>query len=182
MLRHVALVRTDVSEELNESVISVTRIGEPGTTLAVTSNLKSYTLLYLRVSANKMSQFSHVSQFYSKISFLRIQASLCHKLAKFCFFPAFQIISYFWTDVPCMWNEPIHSVNTQPKHRMQHQTSIVCIHVNVSRRWCRVGTACHLLLVPGAMLRSLQLYIINASYLAKPMSRLNVPNDGLVTH
>jgi hypothetical protein len=37
MLRHVALVRTDVSEELSASVIRVTRIGELGT-LAVTSN------------------------------------------------------------------------------------------------------------------------------------------------
>jgi hypothetical protein len=39
MLRCVALVRTDVSEELSVSVIRVTRIGELGTTLAVTSNL-----------------------------------------------------------------------------------------------------------------------------------------------
>jgi hypothetical protein len=38
MLCHVALVRTDVSEELSASFISVTRIGELGTTLAVTSN------------------------------------------------------------------------------------------------------------------------------------------------
>jgi hypothetical protein len=37
MLRHVALVRTDVSEELSASFIRVTRIGELGT-LAVTSN------------------------------------------------------------------------------------------------------------------------------------------------
>jgi hypothetical protein len=37
MLRHVALVRTDVSEELNASIISVTRIVELGTTLALTS-------------------------------------------------------------------------------------------------------------------------------------------------
>jgi hypothetical protein len=36
MLRHVALVRTDVSEELNAYTIMVTRIGELGTTLAVT--------------------------------------------------------------------------------------------------------------------------------------------------
>jgi hypothetical protein len=34
---HVALVRTDVSEELRDS-IRVTRIGELGKTLAVTSN------------------------------------------------------------------------------------------------------------------------------------------------
>jgi hypothetical protein len=38
MLRCVALVRTDVSEELSASFIRVTRICELGTTLAVTSN------------------------------------------------------------------------------------------------------------------------------------------------
>jgi hypothetical protein len=38
MLRHVALVRTDISEERTASIIRVTRIGELGTALAVTSN------------------------------------------------------------------------------------------------------------------------------------------------
>jgi hypothetical protein len=38
MLPRVILVRTDVSEELSASFIRVTRIGELGTTLAVTSN------------------------------------------------------------------------------------------------------------------------------------------------
>jgi hypothetical protein len=38
MLRLVPLVRTDVSEERSASFIRVTRIGELGTTLAVTSN------------------------------------------------------------------------------------------------------------------------------------------------
>jgi hypothetical protein len=38
MLSRVALVRIHVSEELRESFIRVTRIGELGTTLAVTSN------------------------------------------------------------------------------------------------------------------------------------------------
>jgi hypothetical protein len=37
ILRHVALVTTDVSEERSASIIRVTRIGELGT-LAVTSN------------------------------------------------------------------------------------------------------------------------------------------------
>jgi hypothetical protein len=41
MLRRVALVRTDVSEELSASVIRVTRISELGTTLAVTSNRRT---------------------------------------------------------------------------------------------------------------------------------------------
>jgi hypothetical protein len=38
ILRRMALVRTDGSEEYSASIIRVTRIGELGTTLAVTSN------------------------------------------------------------------------------------------------------------------------------------------------
>jgi hypothetical protein len=41
MIRHVALVRTDVSEELSASFIRVTRIGELRTILAVTSNRRT---------------------------------------------------------------------------------------------------------------------------------------------
>jgi hypothetical protein len=38
MLHHMALARTDVSEEYSTSFIRVTRIGELGTMLAVTGN------------------------------------------------------------------------------------------------------------------------------------------------
>jgi hypothetical protein len=41
MLRRVALVRTDVSEEPSASFIRVTRISELGTTQAVTSNRRT---------------------------------------------------------------------------------------------------------------------------------------------
>jgi hypothetical protein len=41
MLCHVALVRTVVSKEHLASIIRVTRIGEVGTTLAVTSNQRT---------------------------------------------------------------------------------------------------------------------------------------------
>jgi hypothetical protein len=41
MLRRVALVRADVSEERSASFIKVTRLGELGTTLAVTSNRRT---------------------------------------------------------------------------------------------------------------------------------------------
>jgi hypothetical protein len=41
MLCPMALARTDVSEELSASIIRVTRIGELGTTLAVTSNRRT---------------------------------------------------------------------------------------------------------------------------------------------
>jgi hypothetical protein len=50
MLRCVAYVRTDVSEELRASIFRVTRIGELGSTLAVTSNRRS--VLQLLVTAN----------------------------------------------------------------------------------------------------------------------------------
>jgi hypothetical protein len=45
MLRRVALVRTDFSVELSASFIRVTRIGELGTTLAVTSNRRKRLLI-----------------------------------------------------------------------------------------------------------------------------------------
>jgi hypothetical protein len=38
ILRRVALIRTNVTEELSASIIRVTRMSELGTTLAVTSN------------------------------------------------------------------------------------------------------------------------------------------------
>jgi hypothetical protein len=41
MLRRVNLVRTEVSEEVSVSFIRMTRIGELGTTLAVTSNRRT---------------------------------------------------------------------------------------------------------------------------------------------
>jgi hypothetical protein len=41
ILLRVALVRTDVSEELSASFIRVTGIGEVGTTLVVTSNRRT---------------------------------------------------------------------------------------------------------------------------------------------
>jgi hypothetical protein len=45
MLRHMALVRTEVSEENIASIIRVTRIGELGPALAVTIN-RSKLLVY----------------------------------------------------------------------------------------------------------------------------------------
>jgi hypothetical protein len=54
MLRCVALVRTDVSEELSASIIRVTRIGELGT-LALTSNRRT-----LRRDTNIYSQRASV--------------------------------------------------------------------------------------------------------------------------
>jgi hypothetical protein len=53
MLRCVALVKTDVSEELSASFITVTRIGELGTMLAVTSNRRT-----LRVTLMKEARSS----------------------------------------------------------------------------------------------------------------------------
>jgi hypothetical protein len=70
MLRCVNLVRTDVSEERRASIIRVKRIGELGTTLAVTSSLRTLrrnaklqslyfrnSVLYFSLVAQKMSDF-----------------------------------------------------------------------------------------------------------------------------
>jgi hypothetical protein len=53
MLRRVALVRTDVSEELSATFIRVRRIGELGTTLAVTRNRRSQKTPFFIVTADK---------------------------------------------------------------------------------------------------------------------------------
>jgi hypothetical protein len=47
MLHRVALVRTDVSDELSASFIRVTRIGKLGTTLAVISNRRKLHVCHL---------------------------------------------------------------------------------------------------------------------------------------
>jgi hypothetical protein len=61
MLRRVALVRTDVSGELFASFIRVTRIGELGTTLAVSSNRRT-----LRRGSGK-ALLSYKEVYFSKI-------------------------------------------------------------------------------------------------------------------
>jgi hypothetical protein len=67
MLRRMALVSTDVSEELSASFIRVTRIGELGTTLAVTSNRRTsvvpsspivVTLMKEALSSSETSDFT----------------------------------------------------------------------------------------------------------------------------
>jgi hypothetical protein len=45
MLRRVALVRTHVSGELSASIIGLTKLGELGTTLTVTSNRRIHAFL-----------------------------------------------------------------------------------------------------------------------------------------
>jgi hypothetical protein len=55
MLRRVALVRTDVSEERSASFIRVARIGELGTTLAVTNSPILTTLMKEALSFSETS-------------------------------------------------------------------------------------------------------------------------------
>jgi hypothetical protein len=73
MLRRVAIVRTDVSEELGASIIRVTRIGELGTTLALTSNRRTLRSLrsvrQLLVTANVPSSPTLVTLMMEALSF-----------------------------------------------------------------------------------------------------------------
>jgi hypothetical protein len=59
MLRRVVHIRTDVSEELSSSFITVTRIGELGTTLALTSNRRT-----LRRNAKISSQLASIASYF----------------------------------------------------------------------------------------------------------------------
>jgi hypothetical protein len=66
MLRSVTLVRTDVSEEHSASIIRVTRMGELGTTLAVTSNRRTLRVYYIRGSMRRLTMsISVVSYCYN---------------------------------------------------------------------------------------------------------------------
>jgi hypothetical protein len=65
MLRRVALIRTDVSEELSASFIRVTRIGELGTTLAVTSNRRTLRRNTTSNLTTRMSLTGHVAHMRS---------------------------------------------------------------------------------------------------------------------
>jgi hypothetical protein len=64
-LRRVALVRTDVSEELSASFIGMTRICELGTTLAVTSNRRT-------LRRNRKLYNGEFHNLYSSPSIIRI--------------------------------------------------------------------------------------------------------------
>jgi hypothetical protein len=76
MLRRVALVRTDVSEDLSASFIRVTGIG--GTTLAVTSN---------RRTLRRYTNYFDASLFFHSLLFCLFSILLC-----FCF--AFSPLSF----------------------------------------------------------------------------------------
>jgi hypothetical protein len=57
LLRRVALVRTDVSEEPGASFIRVAKIGELGTTQAATSNRRTLTWYFFAAYVGCLLQF-----------------------------------------------------------------------------------------------------------------------------
>jgi hypothetical protein len=63
ILRHVALVRSDVSEEYSASIISVTKIGELGTTFTVTSNRRRLLKKYYVFSIVRAVKTSNLTYF-----------------------------------------------------------------------------------------------------------------------
>jgi hypothetical protein len=58
----VALVRSDVSEELSASFIRVTRIGEQGTTLTVSNSPILFTLMKEALSSSETSVLTRATQ------------------------------------------------------------------------------------------------------------------------
>jgi hypothetical protein len=65
MLRRMALVGTDVSEEHITSIIRVTETSELGKTLAVTSNRSTPILVTLKMEALRSSETSVLNKSYT---------------------------------------------------------------------------------------------------------------------
>jgi hypothetical protein len=88
MLRRVALVITDVSEELSASFIRVTRIGELGT-LAVTSNRRMQANYTATCRRNLVPTFVDraVSRSQRGGSLMAVNLSFLHQ-SHYCFFQA----------------------------------------------------------------------------------------------
>jgi hypothetical protein len=86
LLRRVALVKTDVSEEPGASFIRVTKIGELGTTKAATSNRrtlrrntnKSYILRHIHVAVQKPRNEQKIQQPLIGNGSINIQQYMSH--------------------------------------------------------------------------------------------------------
>jgi hypothetical protein len=109
MLRRVALVRTDVSEELSASFISVTSIRELGTTLAVTSNRLAVTMMEA-LSSSETSVLTRAT--WRNIPEDAILHS--HRRENFKFY----IVQVFWNVMCCLAYRCRHSIWEEPKRRL----------------------------------------------------------------
>jgi hypothetical protein len=82
MLRRLALVRPDVSEELSAVLFRVTRIGELGTTLALTSNRRTLRRNYLLMSICGLTTGLLINVLIQNWTYLEIEIEM--KNAAFC--------------------------------------------------------------------------------------------------
>jgi hypothetical protein len=73
MLRRVALLRIEVSEELSASIIRLTRIGELGTMLDVTSNRCTLRLLVTANAILHSHRRENLKSYYSYILYCVVQ-------------------------------------------------------------------------------------------------------------
>jgi hypothetical protein len=95
MLRRVALVRTDVSEELSASFIRVTRIGELGT-LVVTSNRRTKCCSYL---ADSCHRDEGGAKFLRNVGSYKSQAALTHQKTPFFIVTAVKTSNLAYSDI-----------------------------------------------------------------------------------
>jgi hypothetical protein len=80
MLRHVSLVRTDVSEELSASFIRVTRIGELGITLVLSS---SEMPVLTRATRRNIPEDT-ILQLFKNLKWCKVHTLKNVKLEQFC--------------------------------------------------------------------------------------------------
>jgi hypothetical protein len=135
MLRRVALVRTDFSEELSASFIREKRIGELATTLAVTSNrrtLRRNIYIYIYIS-----RFRNVSILNAVFSLMVIM--MMSKLKSRCFQ---QNLSNFMINLPLLHmtnlsRYPCYYCEVYFQYQTAHADSFCCMEESSDLRVLR---------------------------------------------
>jgi hypothetical protein len=128
MLCHVALIRTDVSEEPKASIIRVTRIGELGT-LAITSNRHmlrrntKYTLMMEALGSSETSVLTRAPDITSqKTPFFIVTTVKTSNLTSLTLFAVWQI-----------WNHSNNTLGGGSLARIRHnqQLHYIIVHISV---------------------------------------------------
>jgi hypothetical protein len=134
MLRRVALVRTDVSEELSASFIRGTRIGELGTALAVTSNRRTVRRNTKRILVTLMKEALSSSE----TSILQEPNGVTFK--KTPFFVVTAVKTSNLTSV-CVSRRHLFSIGHSPVSRLSRQCGILNILQPYRPPWPVTGIA-----------------------------------------
>jgi hypothetical protein len=148
MLRRVALVRTDVSEELSASIFRVTRIGELGSTLATASNRNagSYNNHWRHIPEDSILHSHHHENLTSYVSKMFVWFGKLKSIVACCWPSTNSLtrtqpvtISYFWGSL-ALCNCPF-SVITFPTQHLSSSSMVLRMRLAPSKEPNRWGVS-----------------------------------------